>query len=55
MNIKVHRGTKEIGGTCLEITASNGKVLWIDLGAPLDTKYPDISYAKGKVDALKPR
>ena len=52
MKIKVHRGTKEIGGTCLEITASNGKVLWIDLGAPLDTKNPDISYAEGKVDAL---
>jgi len=52
MKIKVHRGTKEIGGTCLEITASNGTVLWIDLGAPLDTKNPDISYAKGKVDAL---
>ena len=52
MDIKVHRGTKEIGGTCLEITASNGKVLWIDLGAPLDTKNPDISYAEGKVDAL---
>ena len=52
MKIKVHRGTKEIGGTCLEIAASNGKVLWIDLGAPLDTETPDISYAKEKVNAL---
>ena len=52
MNIKVYRGTKEIGGTCLEIKASNGKILWVDLGAPLDTKNPDISYASGKVDTV---
>ena len=52
MEVKVHRGTKEIGGTCLEIKASNGKVMWVDLGAPLDTENPDISYAEGEVDAL---
>jgi ribonuclease J len=52
MKIKIYRGTKEIGGNCIELTANNGKVLWIDLGAPLDTKNPDISYAKNKVDAL---
>ncbi len=52
MKVKIYRGTKEIGGTCVELIAANGKILWIDLGAPLDDKNPDISYAKNKVDAL---
>jgi len=52
MKIKIYRGTKEIGGTCIELTADNGKILWIDLGSPLDNKNPNIDYAKNKVDAL---
>jgi ribonuclease J len=52
MKIKIYRGTQEIGGTCIELTADNGKILWIDLGAPLDDKNPDIDYAQNKVDAL---
>jgi len=52
MKIKIYRGTKEIGGNCVEITAENGKVLWIDIGAPLDLTNPDVSYTKNKVDAL---
>ncbi len=52
MKIKIYRGTQEIGGTCVELTADNGKILWIDLGAPLDTKNPDTSYRNNKVDAL---
>ncbi len=52
MKIKIYRGTKEIGGTCVEITANNGKILWIDLGSPLSTDNPDSSYRKNKVDAL---
>jgi len=52
MKLKIYRGTHEIGGNCIEITASNGKVLWLDLGAPLNTTNPDISYAGNKVDAL---
>lgn len=52
MKVKIYRGTKEIGGNCIELTSNNGKVLWIDLGTPLDTKNPDVSYAKNKVDAL---
>lgn len=52
MKVKIYRGTKEIGGTCVEITAENGKTLWIDLGAPLDTKNPNTSYRNNKVDAL---
>ena len=52
MKIRIYRGTKEIGGTCIELTSDNGKILWIDLGAPLDDKNPDIDYAQNKVDAL---
>jgi ribonuclease J len=52
MIIKIHRGTHEIGGNCIEITANNGKVLWLDMGAPLSTVNPDTSYANYKVDAL---
>jgi ribonuclease J len=52
MKVKIYRGTKEIGGTCVELTADNGKILWIDLGAPLSTTNPDISYRNNKVDAL---
>jgi len=52
MKIKIYRGTKEIGGTCVELTADNGKILWIDLGSPLSTQNPDISYRNNKVDAL---
>jgi len=52
MKIKIYRGTKEIGGNCIELTADNGKILWIDIGSPLDTQNPDVSYATNKVDAL---
>ena len=52
MKAKIYRGAKEIGGTCLELTANNGKILWVDLGAPLDKKNPNVDYAKNKVDAL---
>jgi ribonuclease J len=52
MKIKIYRGTKEIGGNCVELTAENGRVLWIDIGAPLDCNNPDVSYTKNRVDAL---
>jgi len=52
MKAKIYRGTKEIGGTCVELTADNGKVLWIDLGAPLDNINPNIDYAQNNLDAL---
>lgn len=52
MKARIYRGTKEIGGTCVELTADNGKILWIDLGAPLDDKNPNVKYVNNKVDAL---
>jgi len=47
MNICIHRGAKEIGGSCVEIEA-DGQRLLLDLGLPLDaeldeTPLPDVS------------
>ena len=35
MRIKIHRGTREIGGTCIEIEA-RGRRIALDVGLPLD-------------------
>jgi ribonuclease J len=35
MRVCVHRGTKQIGGTCVEIEASGSRII-VDLGLPLD-------------------
>ncbi len=40
MRICIHRGTKEIGGTCVEIE-SQGKRIVLDIGLPLDATDPD--------------
>ena len=34
MNLIIHRGTHEIGGTCVEITTDETRII-IDLGMPL--------------------
>lgn len=36
LTLTVHRGTKAIGGSCIEIAASNGERLILDAGRPLD-------------------
>lgn len=57
MQVCIHRGAKEIGGSCVEVL-SNGKRLIIDLGLPLDAesndeKYlPNISGLDGNDDSL---
>jgi ribonuclease J len=35
MNLIIHRGTNEIGGSCIEIATNKSRVL-IDIGLPLD-------------------
>ena len=35
MKLRIHRGTKEIGGTCIEV-AAQGKRIALDVGLPLD-------------------
>ncbi|MFZ4590317.1 MAG: MBL fold metallo-hydrolase [Ignavibacteria bacterium] len=57
MQLCIHRGTNEIGGSCVELT-SQGKRIIIDLGLPLeaesnDKKYlPDIKGLDGTDDTL---
>jgi len=34
MKLKIHRGAKEIGGSCVELTAGSGRLI-LDLGMPL--------------------
>ena len=36
MKIRIHRGTKEIGGTCIEVEAG-GRHIALDVGLPLDS------------------
>ncbi|MBI5526328.1 MAG: MBL fold metallo-hydrolase [Deltaproteobacteria bacterium] len=36
MKVRIHRGTREIGGTCIEVE-DEGKRIVLDLGLPLDT------------------
>jgi len=43
MNVCIHRGSKEIGGSCVEVI-SQGKRLVIDLGLPLDAEQNDKKY-----------
>lgn len=49
MRARIHRGAREIGGSCVEIEASSGQRLLLDLGMPLeldegeDPDLPDIS------------
>lgn len=53
MKLKIHRGTHEIGGTCIELIANNGKTLLVDFGSPLNEENPNIEYAMNlKADAL---
>lgn len=51
MKFKIHRGLREIGGTCIELI-SQGKSLLLDIGKPLSDDNPDISYVHGKFDAV---
>jgi ribonuclease J len=43
MNICIHRGAKEIGGSCVELE-SQGQRLLLDLGLPLDAENNDPKY-----------
>ena len=40
MHVRIHRGTKEIGGNCIELE-SQGQHLLLDLGMPLTVAHPD--------------
>ena len=40
MRVCIHRGTKEIGGTCVEIESRGARIV-VDVGLPLDVTNPD--------------
>jgi len=46
MQICIHRGSRQIGGSCVELK-SFGKRLLIDLGLPLDAESNDVKYLPG--------
>ena len=43
MRACIHRGAAEIGGSCVEVQASSGERLLVDLGMPLDADDDDIA------------
>lgn len=58
MKLIIHRGTKEIGGSCVELKTANNRIL-IDFGIPLishDQQPFDINQIKGKsIEELRVR
>lgn len=41
MRARIHRGSKEIGGSCVELEASDGSRVVLDLGRPLSAGWDD--------------
>ncbi len=52
MKLTIHRGTKEIGGTCIEVHSGNSKIL-IDFGLPLVDEFGEQFDSKNIVDQTK--
>ena len=52
MNVTIHRGSKEIGGTCIELRADNGFTLLLDAGAPLSETPTEVDLSKLTPDAV---
>lgn len=54
MKVRIHRGTQQIGGTCIELAAeqSTGRIL-LDLGRPLDVQDADAEAAVPEVPGLR--
>ncbi|KQO85469.1 hypothetical protein ASF32_11835 [Methylobacterium sp. Leaf91] len=42
MQVRIHRGAREIGGTCVELVHEGARIL-LDLGLPLDGEPDDVS------------
>ncbi|MCP3681381.1 MAG: MBL fold metallo-hydrolase [bacterium] len=45
MRITIHRGSQEIGGTCIEVSTNSTKLL-LDIGKPLNNEYVDLSFVE---------
>lgn len=46
MKFIIHRGSKEIGGSCVEVTAGNTRII-LDVGLPLDYPGDKLGDVKG--------
>ena len=58
MKIRIHRGTEQIGGTCIEVESAGSRIV-LDVGLPLDapgddheTLLPDVSGFRNADDSL---
>jgi len=54
VSICIHRSAREIGGNCIEITASSGERLLLDAGRPLDTPDGEPTPIPSTLDVTKP-
>ena len=52
--ICIHRAAQEIGGNCIEITASSGERLLLDAGRPLDTPDDEPAPIPTTLDTTRP-
>jgi ribonuclease J len=58
MRVRIHRGSQEIGGSCVEVEASDGSRVVLDLGRPLtagwqdEVALPDVSGLSGDDPSL---
>lgn len=51
MKVLIHRGSSEIGGTCIQLSTDNTTIL-LDLGLPLSKDSKNIDISKLKADAV---
>ncbi len=51
MDIIIHKGTNEIGGTCIQLSTKSTNIL-LDIGAPLNNESKYIDYSKFNPDAI---
>src|SRR5215471_16695508 len=51
MKIIIHRGSNEIGGTCIQLSTGRTTIL-LDLGMPLSTRSRSLDLASLKTDAI---
>ncbi len=51
MNILIHKGTNEIGGTCIQLSTNTTTIL-LDIGAPLNSESQYVDYSRINPDAI---
>lgn len=54
LSITVHRGTQQIGGSCIELANENGERLILDAGRPLDAPRDAVDLLPQTLDLTRP-